>query len=324
MVSIIIPCYNIAPYISRCVDSILSQSFIDFELILVNDGSTDGTKQLIDVLKSKDRRIQAIHKENEGVTIARYTGLKITKGDYIMFVDGDDTLVKDSLGWFYKYAISNDLDIVCGAVNRIVSSECNKMTSYSNTLLCQIEYLNRFLSQKLHWGPFARLFKRELFERNHRIVPPFIKRGEDAIMNVYLAFVAKTFATVELPVYNYYLREDSVSMTKKQDWDHSSEFDRLMVEPFIEEDVFNIYSSSILTFRAKWFLNYLLLGGLYPKNSDWLRDFYSSWNANIEELEISRKESRLLSRFESQLYAKIYCLLFMGWIKINRLIDSQF
>ena len=324
MISIIIPCYNIAPYIERCVNSILNQSFIDFEIILVNDGSTDGTKWLIDDLESKDQRIQVIHKENEGVTLARYAGVNIAKGDYIMFVDGDDSLVNDSLGWLYEYAISSDLDIVCGAVNRIVGGVCNRMMSYSNTFLCQTDYLNKFLCQKLHWGPWGRLFKRELFILNHRIVPSYIKRGEDAIMNVYLAFVANRFGTINMPVYNYCLRKDSISMTKKQDWNHSFEFDRLMVEPFVEEGVFKIYASSILTFRAKWFINYLLLGGFYPINTDWLRNFYFYFNENKNELEISRKESRLLSKFESQYYAKIYCLIFRTWIKLNALVRSIF
>lgn len=90
VLSIIIPAYNVAGYLEKCLDSILAQTFQDYEVILVDDGSTDKTPEICDGYAERDRRITVVHKENEGVSIARNTGIEISKGEYILFFDGDD------------------------------------------------------------------------------------------------------------------------------------------------------------------------------------------------------------------------------------------
>ena len=89
-ISIIVPVYNVEKYLKRCIDSILNQSFTDFELILVDDGSTDNSGEIIDEYAIKDERIKVIHKENGGLSSARNVGIEYSKGNYIAFVDSDD------------------------------------------------------------------------------------------------------------------------------------------------------------------------------------------------------------------------------------------
>lgn len=89
-ISIIIPAYNVAGYLEKCLDSILAQTFTEYEVILVDDGSTDNTPAICDEYAEKDSRIMVIHKENEGVSVARNTGINKAKGEYILFFDGDD------------------------------------------------------------------------------------------------------------------------------------------------------------------------------------------------------------------------------------------
>ena len=89
-VSIVVPCYNIQKYVGRCIESLLAQTFTDFELILVNDGSTDDTLSILKEYEKKDSRIIVLEKENGGLSDARNAGMKIAKGEYIQFVDGDD------------------------------------------------------------------------------------------------------------------------------------------------------------------------------------------------------------------------------------------
>ena len=91
-ISIIVPCYNVAPYLRRCVDSILNQTYSNFELILVDDGSTDKTGVLCDELEQLDGRIKVVHKQNGGLSDARNAGIDIADGDFLAFVDGDDYL----------------------------------------------------------------------------------------------------------------------------------------------------------------------------------------------------------------------------------------
>lgn len=95
IVSFIIPSYNFANYISVCVQSILNQTYDNIEVIIVNDGSTDNSKEVIDKIVNEDNRVVAIHKKNEGVSIARNTGIKASNGDYCVFVDADDYLAPD-------------------------------------------------------------------------------------------------------------------------------------------------------------------------------------------------------------------------------------
>ena len=89
--SIIIPVFNVAPYLRECLDSVLSQTFTDWEAICVDDGSTDGSGAILDEYAAKDKRFRVVHKENEGVSVARNVGLDLANGEYILFLDSDDT-----------------------------------------------------------------------------------------------------------------------------------------------------------------------------------------------------------------------------------------
>ena len=108
-ISIIIPVYNAENYLRRCIDSVLSQSFTDFELILVDDGSKDKSPQICDEYASQDTRVRVIHKANGGVSAARNDGLDIAKGEYITFIDSDDWVERDYLSTLSNY---RDYDIV--------------------------------------------------------------------------------------------------------------------------------------------------------------------------------------------------------------------
>ena len=112
-VSVIVAVYNIENYIERCVKSIINQSFRDIEIIVVNDGSSDGTIEKLNSLKNADSRIKIINKENEGVIEARKTGLKLSQGDYVLFIDGDDWIDLNTIKLLKEIALEGNYDIVC-------------------------------------------------------------------------------------------------------------------------------------------------------------------------------------------------------------------
>lgn len=116
--SVIVPIYNVESYLEKCIESVLRQSFADFELILVDDGSTDGCPQLCD--SYKDSRIKVIHKNNGGLVSARQAGIKIASGEYIVNLDGDDSLLTDMLEKAYKIIAETDADIV--SFSHLISS----------------------------------------------------------------------------------------------------------------------------------------------------------------------------------------------------------
>ena len=113
-ISIIVPVYKVEKYINRCIDSILTQTFTDFELILVDDGSPDNCPAVCDRYANQDNRVKVIHKKNGGVSSARNSALDIAQGEYITFCDGDDYYLEDWLLELYSAAQKNSTDITMG------------------------------------------------------------------------------------------------------------------------------------------------------------------------------------------------------------------
>ena len=145
LLSIIVPVYNVEQYLPRCLDSILAQTFTDFEVIAVDDGSPDNCGQILDEYAQKDKRIKVIHKENGGVSSARNAGLDVAVGEYIGFVDPDDTIFPDMYEHLYSEAVAGNYDIVqCGCIqvneagDVIQNLACNEEKEYTNTddMLC--------------------------------------------------------------------------------------------------------------------------------------------------------------------------------------------
>lgn len=135
-VSIIVPVYQVENYIRQCVDSILSQTFTDFELILVDDGSKDGSGQICDEYAGKDERVKVIHQENGGLSEARNTGMDQMVGNYFMFVDSDDYIAPTMVEKLYKSILSEDADIaVC---NFLYYFENDKKKSFSTRVKSEI------------------------------------------------------------------------------------------------------------------------------------------------------------------------------------------
>ena len=130
IISVIVPVYNAEKYLKRCVDSILSQSFSDFELLLIDDGSSDLSGLFCDEYAIADKRVSAFHTDNNGVSGARQYGLNIAKGKYIQFIDSDDWIEQDCfeklfLGRFYKFNLSlaNSQNLIKATANVILLSQ---------------------------------------------------------------------------------------------------------------------------------------------------------------------------------------------------------
>ena len=114
MISVIIPVYNVEKYLENSVKSVLAQTFGDFEIIMVDDGSFDNSPAICDSLVEKDSRVRVIHKKNEGVSVARNTGLDAVKGDYIFFMDSDDLITENCFDVLMTALKTNDADIAMG------------------------------------------------------------------------------------------------------------------------------------------------------------------------------------------------------------------
>jgi glycosyltransferase involved in cell wall biosynthesis len=206
-ISVIIPVFNIEKYLQRCVDSVVYQTFRDFELILVDDCSTDGSPAICDEYARKDSRVKVIHNaQNQGSSKARKTGLDAASGDYVLFVDSDDWTESDMLEAMYEKAASDGLDMVyCGL--------------YRNTETEQLESDSPFLDDKTEmikeiaaWKRFSpavwnKLVKRAVYQK---VKFPYANYGEDRQIIVQAIYYADKIGYTKKCLYHYYVNETSL------------------------------------------------------------------------------------------------------------------
>lgn len=179
-ISVVIPVYNVEEYLTECISSVLAQDFVDFELILVNDGSPDHCDEICQKFADQDKRIIYIKQDNQGVSVARNNGLKHATGDYVYFLDSDDSISKNFLSSFYQKAIETNADIIFLSKNEDILSK----TVVSVT-----------------WGIFIK--HKLLIDHPDIIFPVGIQPCEDGIFSHCLLCMAKILAINPIAKYNY-------------------------------------------------------------------------------------------------------------------------
>ena len=163
LISVIVPIYKVEKYLRECIESIISQSYVNLEIILIDDGSPDLCPIICDEYAEKDIRVKVIHKENGGVSSARNSGLRIASGEYIGWVDPDDYIDKKMFECMLKLLIENDADISVCSVNYFGNNE--GIINYGDTILCRHEYLKLLLSNKIQSFLCNKLFRADLFDK---------------------------------------------------------------------------------------------------------------------------------------------------------------
>lgn len=218
-ISVIVPAYNIAPYLPRCLESLIAQTCRQLEIIVVDDGSTDETGTIIDTWAAKDSRIKAIHKENGGVSSARLTGIATAKGEWIGFVDGDDYAEPEMFAHLLKNALGHDVDIShCGY--QMVFPD-GHVDMYYNTGRKELFKHNAGLEALIRGdyvepGLWNKLYRRQLFDGLTDWLDQSIRLNEDLLMNYYLFSRAENSYYEDLPLYHYLLRRGSATTSKPQ------------------------------------------------------------------------------------------------------------
>lgn len=192
-VSIIVPVYNTSDYLTRCLDSILSQTYSNWELIIIDDGSKDNSLNICNEYASKNKQITVLSQVNSGVSSARNRGIEVSTGEFITFIDSDDWISPDYLEMLINKQQETNSDIVVGNLS-IVDEEINKSIPFpsENLLLTREEFLKLFgklYSETLISGPCVKLYSSDII-KNHSIqFDPNRNLGEDLIFNLeYLTF----------------------------------------------------------------------------------------------------------------------------------------
>ena len=216
LVSIIVPAYNAEQFISRCIDSILVQSYTNFEIIIVDDGSKDNTWNIIKNYVCNNNRIKAVHQQNKGVGSARNAGLKEAEGEWIVFIDADDYIDIEFLNSLMP--ISDDVDmVICGSkyINRKgeykISKVFNKEVPISNNGKYTLKQIYNYTNMYIWCGPVCKMFSRTIINNNSIEFPTDINFGEDSIFVAKYLFHIKNLQFVEAYFYNIVSNSDSLT-----------------------------------------------------------------------------------------------------------------
>ena len=209
LISIIVPVYNVKEFLVECIESLIAQTYENLEIIIVDDGSTDGSSELCDKLKYKDKRIVVIHQKNGGLSAARNSGLKIAEGEYVAFVDSDDSANPSFIKVLFRAAKTHNSDIVvCGYDDNFPKEK---------TLTGKEATINLLLAQEnidiLAWN---KLYKKALFTDNH-IKYPTGKIHEDNLTTYKLYSKSNKVSFISESLYNYRKRKGSITNKDKKE-----------------------------------------------------------------------------------------------------------
>lgn len=207
LVSVIVPVYNIEKYVRKCLDSLTSQSYENIEIIVVDDGSTDGSGEICDEIASKDKRVEVFHKKNGGLSSARNYGIKKAKGEYVCLVDGDDYVKRDFAKIMMEGMDRGDVDIVvCGYNAEIPKAGVMSGKEATIRLLTQQENVDI-----IAWN---KMYRRCLFDK---IQYPEGQNYEDSLTTYKLLAEARNVAYVAESLYVYVERGGSITKNDKKD-----------------------------------------------------------------------------------------------------------
>lgn len=249
LISIIIPVYNAEKTIAKCLTSILNQTFTNYEILLMNDGSTDGSLQVLREYEALYPFIRVIDKPNEGVAKTRNQAIILAQGEFVMFIDNDDYVDKDYVETLYNAIKDNNLDIVIGGYRRVTHSG---RVIYSEVL------------RNLEWAkyvilsPWAKLYRKS-FLIEHQITFFDYAIGEDVVFNLKAYAKTSRIKTIDYIGYNWLDNKESVSNTSQVGLNSSIDLTLVM------EEVYNCYQGQldkyVAYFLKRYYIWYLLYSG---------------------------------------------------------------
>lgn len=323
-VSIIIPVYNVAPYLDACLSSCVNQTFRDVEIIVVNDGSTDGSSGIIQMYAEKDNRFKVITKENQGVIYARKSGLEVACGEYVFHLDGDDYIEPNAIEILYEEAIKQDADYVVANYYDVLGNERHKV--WRNSRMKGLSGEAFFLCMlRGGYELWARLIRRSLCDG---IIYKPVVNGEDLFTTMQILLKVKKPVVVDACLYNYVKRTGSLT-NRNEDIIWESKF-YMVRSVFSLLDVFS-YSQPIRERVYLMFFSFFLecISQKKMEVKTILYDYY--WNKKEVKAFLWRKRKDFylminaffLSPSMTCLAAKIYLYLISLWRKFRGFVLTK-
>ena len=205
LVSIVVPIYNSEKYIGRCINSIINQSYRNLEIILINDGSKDNSLNICKKFAKQDKRIILLNQNNNGVSAARNAGIDIAKGEYISFIDADDSVEKNYIYELVKNSNNGQADVVICGYNDVYSEEISKINTLENNIeikgLINKDYDN--LKKYIKY-PWIKIYRLNFLKNNNIKFSRQFTDAEDQVFNFQVFSIAKIYNFVNKALYNHY------------------------------------------------------------------------------------------------------------------------
>lgn len=282
-VSVVVPVYNSEKYIGKCLDSILNQTYNDFEILIINDGSKDNSQQVIDEYKTKfPDKIISIHQKNKGVAITRNESIKKANGQYIMFVDNDDFLDRDYIETFVSEIEKGSFDIVLGGYRR---------TNENNKIIKSLKLQDTEWSKFMIMAPWAKIYRKKyLLENNIEFLS--VNIGEDIYFNLKAILMSERIKIIDYIGYNWFFNTKSVSNTTQKNIQQldvykllDSCYDMVEKENLLNTNYeiikthFTRYIVWLISFSTKK-LKYKVISKEYDKIFNWLENKFPDYRKN--------------------------------------------
>ena len=233
-VSVIVPVYNVRRYLNNCIKSLIVQTFRDIEIILVDDGSTDGSSEICDEWAIKDVRIKVIHQKNQGVSVARNNGLAKAVGDWVSFVDGDDYVVENMIAELLEETNKSErIDLVIGSYYTVKNEKIREEHFFEGKKI--LDLAEKDILVKMAVGidvfglngetnvgvPWSKLYRKEIV--NEVRFQNGLKRMQDTVFNLSVFRIANKIGYIDIPLYYYRINSESAVRRYSEDFEHTAE-----------------------------------------------------------------------------------------------------
>ena len=271
-VSIIVPIYNVEPYLRRCIDSVINQTYANLEIILVDDGSPDKCSQICDEYAAKDNRITVIHKRNGGLSDARNAGLQKVSSEYIFFVDSDDFITQDCIEIFISESRKKNYDVLIAQHTNAPNTRCNdkKTTKEISTNLLIAEAFCKTIFLPCAWN---KLYKTSFIKKNSIAFHKGIL-FEDQLWSIHWVTKASNICIIPHITYIYNTRNASIMSSCRMDlprclasWERIiSEYNRILSNSNLPQQLkYNIFIQKIEESLSYAKTNFLQFKDLYER-----------------------------------------------------------
>lgn len=298
LITVVLPIYNVEKYLEHCINSVLSQTYENIEVILVDDGATDSCPQICDKYQKKDKRIKVVHKKNGGLSDARNEGIKHATGTYICFIDSDDFIKNTYIEKLYRIIKKNKAEIAVGNFKRVQSSDIKDELdgeaiekTYTGKEMIENIYRKKLYQQStVTWN---KLYAIELFKN---IKFPFGKLHEDEFTTYKLFYnCSKVVMTTEVLYYYRYVQTSIMNQSFKVKRLDGIEALEERLEFFKERKEEKLYHLSLIRYESVLMIHYMNCKKLLENSEQFQKELYDKFKNNYKKV-IKLKECSMVDK----------------------------